>query len=346
MTEHNKDDAPVEQKDVDKLASFVEACGELQLEPFFGKDERLSFRSVGNRWAFSFGDRFHFRSALISFRRLWMPTEPSHWRTVVEILQRLGWPPFVTGFAQHHSDTIDQVARKDSHLLGLSLPGGRVVDLWLNTVFAHGGLEGKNKRGDFESIIDRHGHAVFEFCFRSLVKEVGSEFINISNLAARPALEYCKEDLGVSPSFRIGAAFGSARKEKTKEGHIVIREGSSEFFSEESAEERFARILARNDHKEVGFVFEHLGMSRTELLRAALRHTSFRELLKQFGGRVEIKGFKLGPFHPGRGFRASWTINSSRVDVLEDYVVASDQPGIDALDSALARFRKQLLEED
>ena len=67
---------PVDQKCVDQIASFVEACAELKNEPFFGKDEKLSFRSSGNRWTFTFGDRFHFRSALISFRRLWINRSP------------------------------------------------------------------------------------------------------------------------------------------------------------------------------------------------------------------------------------------------------------------------------
>jgi hypothetical protein len=35
------------QQDIDRIASFVEACGELEKEPFFSKDEKLSFRSAG-----------------------------------------------------------------------------------------------------------------------------------------------------------------------------------------------------------------------------------------------------------------------------------------------------------
>jgi hypothetical protein len=62
----------INQKDVDRVASFVEACFELGKEPFWGKDEKLGFQGAEDRWTFTFGDRFHFRSALISFRRLFM----------------------------------------------------------------------------------------------------------------------------------------------------------------------------------------------------------------------------------------------------------------------------------
>jgi hypothetical protein len=47
---------------------------------------------------------------------------------------------------------------------------------------------------------------------------------------------------------------------------------------------------------------------------------------------------------PEEGFRASWAINRSRVDVLDDCVVVTDNDGREALNVALGKFRKQLLE--
>src|SRR6266404_4587645 len=91
----------ITQKDVDAVASFVEATNELNLEPFFGKDEQFSFSGMpGDGPAtFHLGDRFHFRSALISFRRIWMPTEPSHWDNVISILTRAEMPPEISNNA-------------------------------------------------------------------------------------------------------------------------------------------------------------------------------------------------------------------------------------------------------
>jgi hypothetical protein len=48
--------------------------------------------------------------------------------------------------------------------------------LWLNTVFAHGGLEGKNKRSDFESTVDQYGHAVLNFVFGRLSAKLVMNF--------------------------------------------------------------------------------------------------------------------------------------------------------------------------
>ncbi len=334
---------PIDQKCVDRVASFIESCAEMQKEPFFGKDEKLSFRNSGNRWTFTFGDRFHFRSALISFRRLWMPTEPSNWEEVVEILKNPELPKGTTLSAEYHEKNIRAVICREVHWLNLKMPSDRVIDLWLNTVFAHSGLEGKNKRSDFEATVDQYGHAVFEFCFRSLVREIGHEFLNISSMAAKPALDFYSQNAGLSPSFRIGAAFGEKRKEQTKEGHLVIREGSSEFFSEETMEEKFTRILERYENREIQFVFKHLDVSVNELLRATLNHHSLSELLNSLDGQLEIKALKFGEIKPDQGFRASWAIQHSRMDVLDDCVVVTDEAGAKALDVALGKFRQQLL---
>jgi len=337
----------INQKDVDRIASFVEACCELEMEPFFGKDEKLSFGGSNQRFSFTFGDRFHFRSALISFRRLWMQREPSNWEKTVTILKLPDWPLVIAASAGFHENFIRATLKRDSHILKLKMPSHRIIDLWLNTVFAHGGLEGPNKRSDFEATVDQYGHAVFEFCFRSLVREIGFQFINISKMAAKPALDHSNRILNLSPSFRIGVAFGSKRREKTKEGHVIIREGSSEFFSEESFEERFNRILARHEHKEIQFVFKNLDASKNELLQSTLRHSSLASLLESLGGAMRLESLKLGGvFAPGQKFRGSWAINSSRMDVLDECVLITDGIGAAALDKALAKFRKQFLAEE
>jgi hypothetical protein len=335
----------INQKTLDGIASFVEASEELEREPFFGKDEKLSFGGSGDRWTFKFGDRFHFRSALISFRRVWMPSEPSNWEKVVRVLQSPDWPHGISSSAEYHEKQVRAVLNRDSHLIKLKMPSHRIVDLWLNTVFAHGGLEGSNKRSDFEAVVDQHGHAVFEFCFRSLVREIGFEFLNISNLAAKPALNHCGQKLGVSPSFRVGVAFGAKRKEKTKEGHVVIREGSSEFFTEETIEETFNRVLERREHKEIQFIFKSLEVNANELLRSVLRSSSLTGLLGTLGGRLDIKHLELSNAHRGgEKFRASWAINRSRIDVLEECVVVTDEEGIKALNIAFVKFQKELLD--
>src|SRR5438132_316637 len=166
----------ITQRDVDAVASFVEAANELDSEPFFGKDEQFRFSGISDGpTTFYLGDRFHFRSALISFRRLWMPREPSYWANVVGILTRQGMPADIMNNALVQRGVINAAMLGEAGFLK-GITGAQVIDLWLNTVFAHGGIEGRAKRADFESAADKYGEGRFEYSFRTLIKWIGEAF--------------------------------------------------------------------------------------------------------------------------------------------------------------------------
>jgi hypothetical protein len=352
----------VTQPEVDALASFVEACGELEKEPFFGKDEKCTFQGDGqDRWTFNLGDRFHFRSALVSFRRLWMPREPSSWKNVVAILQRDGMPEEIIVSSKRHFALIEQESEREDHLLQFKLAGHRVIDLWLNTVFAHGGIEGKNKRREFEAISDRYGQALFEYTFRILVLSIGKLCCSLSAQGVVPSLEMIKKDCALVPTFRIGAAFGVKRKEKTREGHTIIRQGSSAYFSEETFEERFERILAR--FNDLSYILKHVGRDSAEIWRATLKAEAFAALLEALDGRLEIveqpppteasiiSGFSacfwVRPPTPDLRARLNWkTAPHALVNISREAVVVTTAFGQQLLDDQWQDFRHDLLHED
>jgi len=160
------------QREVDCVASLVEACGELEREPFFGKDEKLGSRTgPGNATTYAMGDRFHFRSALISFRRIWMKHEASHWENVVKILRQSNFPSAIVVFADHEATEIAAKCAQESWPTRMN--SKVVINLWLNTVFAHDGLTGTTRRADFETAVAMYGHAQFEYAFRLSVKFFG-----------------------------------------------------------------------------------------------------------------------------------------------------------------------------
>jgi hypothetical protein len=125
-----------------------------RFEPFFGKDEQFSQSgSAEHKMIFKLGDRFHFRSALISFRRIWMPREPSHWKAVSAVLTRQGMPAQISLQASVQAKLIEDYISEPAPYLNNETTGNRVIDLWLNTVFAHAGISGRNKRSDFEGLL-------------------------------------------------------------------------------------------------------------------------------------------------------------------------------------------------
>jgi hypothetical protein len=90
-------------------------------------------------------------------------------------------------------------------------------------------------------------------------------------------------------SFKIGTAFGVKRMEKSKEGHVIIRESSSEYYTEETFDERFARILRRSVHQDIKFLFDRSDRGASEWIRATLASSSFRGLLVILDGRLEVR---------------------------------------------------------
>jgi hypothetical protein len=332
------------QRDIDCVASLVEAASELQREPFFGKDEKLTYSDgPTGTTTYQMGDRFHFRSALISFRRIWMQGEASHWKRVVKILKQTDVPPATVALAQHEAAAIAATGARDAHPTRVKTDV--LVHLWLNTVFAHDGLTGPTKRADFEAGVRKYGHAPFEYAFRVGVKHIGGHFINLSRLGAQPALSHYEQAHGLKPSFQIGAAFGSRRREKTADGHTIIRQGSSEFFTEETVAERFTRVLDRHIHRDFKFVLDHLNATHAEKLRAVLRATSIRELLTLLDGEFRIVEMTNDEFVHHPDMYASAGLAGRRVNVHIDNVVQTHANGEMALNRALAALRRDLLHD-
>jgi len=343
--------AVITQKEVDAVASFVEAASELDLEPFFGKDEQFTQSgSAEHRIIYHLGDRFHFRSALISFRRIWMTTEPSYWRAIADILTGAEMPLAIRTQASVQVQIIDGFISGCDHYLDKEVVHSRIIDLWLNTVFAHGGIAGRNKRSDFEAAADKYGQGRFEYAFRMCVKWAGEMFRALSNDAAKPALEVFRDQLSLVPSFRIGAAFGTKRKEVTKHGELIIRQASSEHFSEETFEQRFQRILKRSHFDNLAFILRQFDRTPVEILKALFAAASFKDLLQKLGGDLEIAAENLDDKNlVADGFCASCTIHENyyqqlgRALISRQGKVRTTQRAVAALDRQFVSFREDLL---
>jgi hypothetical protein len=80
------------QEEVDSIASYIEAVTELQTEPFFSRDEPRSIAGSGDKFTYRLGDRFHFRSALITFRRMGAGS-PENFDHVCNLMWKYTPPP-------------------------------------------------------------------------------------------------------------------------------------------------------------------------------------------------------------------------------------------------------------
>jgi len=267
------------QENIDALAAFVEVVEDLAAEPFMGEDENGSMRKGGGEpVTYSLGDRTHFRSALISFRRIWMQGEPTYYKTIGGLLHC--YRPH-SGLAGSFVKDIRQLSKnKDYFIQGIK--NEDIIDIWINTVFAHSGLD-KNKsvnRNTFDSFVQEHGLGKFEWAFRMSVRIIALQFINLCAHEARPILKEWIEKFG-SPSFKISSPFGRKIKEISDDGSIIIKQASSKYFSEESIEKKFNRILKRNKFSTLKFIWDVLDASESGKVILLLKFEKFLDLLKE-----------------------------------------------------------------
>lgn len=280
------------QDEVDSLAAFIEAAEELQQEPFFGPDEKLTLGHDGKNYYCVFGDRFHFRSALVSFRRIWLNDEASHFYRVLKIINKYEseewcvkmWVPMIR---QQHQQTENALVAHTSNLNTRQL-----VNLWLNAVFAHNNIAQKKKspkyfdRVDFERYAKELEYAFFEYSFRRAVRHFGLCYRNLLKCVARPVLESWKNKHGLVPSFEIGAPFGCGMEETTKDGVKITRRASSQYWNPESPEQKLNRFLSRHEFERFGNVLKHMDVPNlAEILNEA---ESYGDILKRCGFQIEL----------------------------------------------------------
>ena len=339
-------------KDVDSIASFVEAAEELEREPFFGPDEKRTCTSGGKFQTFHLGDRFHFRSALISFRRIWMEGETSNFHKVCGILWRYAVTVEERVAIQWARSFIQQTENgKGHHPLKVEITGRDLISLWINTVFAHGGGDEKrkHKRADFDRYVADCGQGPLEYAFRNAVWAHGLQYISFARDNAKPMLERWERQHELQPSFNIGSAFGSSTRERTKEGHIIVRRASSEYAADETFDQSLKRILERHKFQNLQFILKQLELGDRNPVRLILKSDGFSELAQSLGYEIRIVdkvSDKMNDY--GDSFRAfSGLHNGRKQSILHmfDLYMVTDRIGLEILAELLSDLKNTLINE-
>jgi hypothetical protein len=353
---------PPNQQEIDQIAALVEAVRELKNEPFFHPDEKISFHTQGDKiFSFSLGDRFHFRSALVTFRRIWMNDEPSNFNRCCNVI----WLHQLEGHKQLLESCRAEVKRITNSPAFAFLPFvqntditvGTLINLWLNAVFAHVAVEKiGDTRHQFEACLKRYGQAPMEFAFRLAVRNLGLQYINMSNLAAEQFLKQCEADANLRPSFEIGSPFGIKLKEVTPDGHTMIRKSSSKFFNEEPFEKMVERILSREHYSNLRFLADHLGFSSSEKAKAVAFLNTVENIVSKAGKQISLEDFTLDKTTVERfsverigpsAFSTLFDFNTGRKSGIriDDSAVYTSQLGIDLLNENFKRFRAEIQNE-
>jgi len=346
----NEERTPPAQDDVDCVASYVEAITELQAEPFFASDEPRTISSQGDKHTYRIGNRFYFRSALITFRRIWMKGDAENFDHVCNVLTKFGTRleninvQMARGLVRGEMNGTVKFPRP------LGITASKLIDLWLNSVFAHSGLRGREKsRHEFDEMVRKHGQGAMEFAFRHLVWIIGLQYAGLGEIA-RSMLSEWQVQYALTPSFSLGSAFGTKHKERTKDGDLIVRQSSSQFFSEGTYEQQFSRVLGRHRFGNLKSALETLGFSTRELLKLVLKYEDYAEIVSQsiYDFRVVDPLPADAIYHKGLRFQAGLYDQKSRVtsrlEASYDDVV-TDRVGLALLNQSLSEFRSQLMKE-
>lgn len=334
----------ISQKQIDILASFCEAASELQDEPFLNKDEPRGYSICGEKVTFRFGDRFHLKSALVPFRRIWMPNEPSYWIEITKLIRKYD----AHFFLNHHEDSINAIIANCVHPFSLNYSTKDLINLWLNTVFAHGGIKGSTKRSDFEKMINDFGHGPVECAFREAVWKICIEIININNLCVRPLLIESEMNLGLKPSFKLNYAFGRASTEFPRLNETIERISSTKYSPVESFQQRVQRIMKRQEFSTLFFLLKNPIENNINCIDIFTLNLGLKELFLKLNFKYEEVELITERIEQNARMRTGVLIRSDSGFSLEPLIIDDDNKliltkrGAEELGKALNRFYKTL----
>ena len=337
------------QPEIDLLAVFVETAEELRHEPFFDLYENPGYSTQDKKLiVMEFGDRFHFRSALIPFRRIWREREDSHYAEILDLIMKYepSAAPAATSFRSAH----ERLETKPALPPHVTLPGKDVVDGWLYSVFVHTNLKRSRKRpGDydrriFEQNVKAFGHAWYEYAFRETVRRAGWIYFNILDWLARPLLNRWKA-AKYEPSFRISYAFGTAKREKMPDGTVIIRRSSSLYGVDETLIQKFFRLLRRFSNLES--ILKSLRMSDEELLKRFIEARNIRELIKAAGFEFHLSDYyqpKDDDIYGTAKFQDSVTNTFASYCYTRDWLIIASKGALRTWSRQFRQFKAQLVD--
>jgi hypothetical protein len=292
---------PVTPEEFDAIAKYVVVADELANEPYMSDDnhEGLVFVGAEKKMHARFGHPAFLKSAILPFRKLWMPSEPCQFEKVRKLIfdlfsetTRPGdfLTPQVSAYRMNYEWPHEQslVAPVDPELATAKVKTVKqVVDLWIYTQGAHTGKTNPSHEfelRDFDEVVTQSGRARLESAFRSSLYLIGhNSYLSFYRVLVRPIFERLLA-LGYKPKFETHAAlkFGPYPKQTD---HIVL-DDPFWHLDKETEEETFDRLVDRWSFQNFGSFFSGYFRARRPALDALKAYSSFDALLDGTGAVI------------------------------------------------------------
>ncbi|GEM_PF-2403104 len=279
------------------LRSFIRAASELSASPYFSEDEPRGISQEVDkrgkaRWRIRVGDEHIFRSALWPFRRIWMQGEPANFFNICNIAHRCSdhqRRAFVVQLRKQHS----KLQRQDRNFPYPFKPSSEsparsladIVNLYLNTRFAHAGSKNKGARSagkfaeaDLHAFENDVGASEGEFMFRLAVFEFGLIYISTMWLA--------QSIIGEPQHCPGGSSADSATDNKERPPRALITRHSPGYSRSETRSETVDRLLARSRMRNLNSMLGQLGRSPEDIVTALDHDWGIEQIASQAGFRL------------------------------------------------------------
>jgi hypothetical protein len=326
----------VTPEEFDMIAKYVTVADELEHEPFMSEDNHEGLVFVGPERAMHarFGHPAFLKSAILPFRKLWMPSEPCQFEKVRKLIFELFSEttpstdfstPQVKAYRPHF---VDSHERALDELVGQELATAKLrtvkqlIDLWIYTHGVHTGKTHKTHEfalADFDEVVTKAGRARFESAFRVSLSLIGqNSYLRFYRILVRPIFDRLIE-LGHVPNFETHAAlkFGPYPKQTDR----ILLDDPYWHLDKESEEETFDRLINRWRFLNFGTFFNGYFRARRPALEALKAYESLDLLLEATGAVIlEAPSPDLSSYS---NFYAKGDMNNNggKVDVYEGKAV-------------------------
>ena len=358
-TDPNTKMSPLTQTEFDQLATFVAVAEELSMEPFVSDDnhEKLTHSksaSGSDRFIAFFCHPAFLKSALMTFRKLWLESEPCEFQKIRDLVfrahpdqaQLAGYRPW---FYEIYSGQLDAPAASEW------AKGSRkdILDIWIYTQAVHAGPKqtkkgkswGKFTLQDFDQWTERIGREKFEFLFRTSLRTVASVYVEFLRKIARPLFVSLQRDFKMVPGFEAAAAL--------KYNPYPDPRYSIEFddvfwhLNRETMEETFERLLARHTYGILDNFFRAYFDSKRQALAAVCESDGFTALLASTGAVLLKKDDAVDDLQCRLSGTATWgtAFGPVNYEVYQGRKVRFLDGTGTAFTEAYSSFRKCLFEE-
>lgn len=283
------------QYDVDAVAHFVQAAGDLKASPFFIEEQCELGVTYSDRITYRLPDPRVRDAMVIPFRRMWMQDEPANFERVCNILKR--YFPNVRPTIDYFKDLCKRIRRSflepefgsfGSEEFGIS--PGDLVDLWLNCRLAHAGAtaaKGQLSRHDYEREAQRLGEARFEFLFLTACFHIGLCYINLLQFAEDVlANKWASE--GLKPSFVFEDNLAYVGSRSCEDGIQLQRSTPGLTLSDDDLPSQLKLLRRRRVFSEINKLLKLLDMDNGKGVDRLQNSTDVQNLVTRAGFRCDV----------------------------------------------------------